>query len=433
MPQGVILPRLSTLEAAAWEARHPAMETLFGPQLRSVTLNIPSDCTSSTACLSYLPRFSPQVTYLDLGVLDQVVVDKLGETLSLFRQLRTLVLESRSSYEQRPYMSNAFCNAASALPVLRQLYTACRLPEEPKMHWERPDPTSIPFPALEVLEFYDYDRGSIRSCSLFLRIFRPVELSAFSLRLSGTARTNSDVFSLGDSDALIRTVHEIIPHPQLVEFGLASPGAGIAPITLDILRLLFSFGHLRKVTLQRCLNVDDSAFEEMATAWPSLQELHTSNCWIPGSTRSTGMWGRSPSPNRDEHTYWSDRELGDPSFSSPTLQALAHLVQHCRKLVQLFIEVVVSKAEALQLDTQLAGGNTNGRVWKLELGRSFLGFAGTPGTTMFHVSTFLLDIFPNLTDIVIDEEGPTPKEWKQVQEIVRGLSVFGARLVRSTS
>ena len=293
------------------------------------------------------------------------------------------------------------------------------------MNHDRAHPAASSFPALKGLAFIIYDRVRIRSCASFLRVFRPVKVTAFSLRLSTPSRSDSESFSPDDSLDLVQAIHDVIPHDQLITFSLFSPGAGIAPITLDGLRLLFPFNRMSHVTLVRCLNVDDSGFEEMATAWPHLTQLHATNCWCMG--RRPRSWV----PAIDEHSYWAARDLGDPPLLTPTLRTLEHFVQRCSTLETLHIEVVGSKVEALQPSTCWAEGHTNPRILTLGLGRSVLGFTEAVGTSMFHVSTFLYDLFPNLTTLVIDEDSPSLDQWRQVQEIVRGLAVFRSRLTRA--
>ncbi|EED81621.1 predicted protein [Postia placenta Mad-698-R] len=161
------------------------------------------------------------------------------------------------------------------------------------------------------------------------------------------------------------------------------PGVSLQP--------LYAFHGLESLTIDSEYNIElqDADLEEMALAWPGLQDLAFVH---------------------DEADSW----VFTPAA---TLGGLVHLVKYCPNLRHIVLDVNASRTE-ISPGAKPGGGWCNTMLTEIGLGPSSI--AGDP----HKIAKYLSDLFPNLESIDCDAEDPRHRAaWEEAE---RHLPAFAA-------
>ncbi|KAK7016025.1 hypothetical protein R3P38DRAFT_2543000, partial [Favolaschia claudopus] len=131
--------------------------------------------------------------------------------------------------------------------------------------------------------------------------------------------------------------------------------------------------------------LDDAFVESMARAWPGIQKLHI------------------------------ECQYDITATTSPTMQSLVSLSQHCPLLVYLRLNVDATKIPSARLPAQRRALHRKFSSWEVRL---------APIESAHKIATFLSAIFPRLQ--MVCYSSPSRKEWDEVNRLISAFAEIRA-------
>ncbi|KAK6981321.1 hypothetical protein R3P38DRAFT_2578602, partial [Favolaschia claudopus] len=131
--------------------------------------------------------------------------------------------------------------------------------------------------------------------------------------------------------------------------------------------------------------LDDAFVESMARAWPGIQKLHI------------------------------ECQYDITATTSPTMQSLVSLSQHCPLLVYLRLDVDATKIPFARLPAQRRALHRQLSLWEVRL---------APIESAHKIATFLSAIFPRLQ--MVCSSSPCRKEWDEVNRLISAFAEIRA-------
>ncbi|KAK6984448.1 hypothetical protein R3P38DRAFT_2575817 [Favolaschia claudopus] len=131
--------------------------------------------------------------------------------------------------------------------------------------------------------------------------------------------------------------------------------------------------------------LDDAFVESMARAWPGIQKLHI------------------------------ECQYDITATTSPTMQSLVSLSQHCPLLVYLRLDVDATKIPSARLTAQRRALHRKFSLWEVRL---------APIESAHKIATFLSAIFPRLQ--MVCYSSPSRKEWDEVSRLISAFAEIRA-------
>ncbi|KAJ7487115.1 hypothetical protein FB451DRAFT_1554194 [Mycena latifolia] len=390
-----LLPNLAHL---SWDTNDPVffpyIRLFLGPKITSINITL----DGPAARLAILPMLASR--YPSLSGFELVMNEgfkahrhlRIDATSSMIRALT--VVQSLSVQ----YLEPAVCRHLASLDSLTSLSVCVG-------DWlftdELTQSTEPMFSSLRVLELRE-SRSDL--CTEFIGMLSYPLLSRLTISTNGPPTEDEAL-------ALFSTIYHRFPHPTLtvLDVHLGRCVRGVVTSSVDTipsaaLQPLLAFSNLSKVAISVpfLLSLDDAFVEEMAMAWPRLEEL--------ALTRS-------------------QREV--PTPSSVTVPALAAFARHCPTLSTLTIPV--SGGFPPDWDHARRPSDTQQAL-------SLLDVLDSPITAPIPVAAYLSCVFPNISLIKWDgfleywDDGyyePPPsvheKRWEMVKELITVFATVRAQ------
>ncbi|KDQ54690.1 hypothetical protein JAAARDRAFT_401811 [Jaapia argillacea MUCL 33604] len=331
-----------------------------------------------TSLLLSIPGSCPNIQEFEFhgqGTLENV-------TTALAEAVRNLLFLTKFTADR---WTHSLLESVAALPRLKDLRIECWVdtPMEPMQSIFKPATSLLtPFPSIKRIEL---DTAYLPAITGLLRSRRMWKLERISVEYNCPH----------DIDQIHEFLHEVenrCSRSSLQHLYFASYDADNTLHTLEVITIippLLAFRNLRSVhfTVQAMYEFEASQLEDVASAWPNLEELFI-------------MPARYIVPKKAQLKF-------------PPIHTLVALVVHCPRLKRLEIPIDARSFDQYPLKRPV-GGCTNERITSIHFGVSLL-------TNPAPVAAILSDLFPNLKSVDAldgEERSVVQGAWADVDDML---------------